>query len=96
MFRPGYLASRLRAAACATPGLAPSRYSRLPSRAISAMRPAAKSMPGQRPFKGLPKILAAYTTPMPSGSTRSAPLRASRNAGSARAVFTSSGLGVTT
>ena len=27
----------------------------------------ANSMPGTRPFRGVPKILAEYTTPIPSG-----------------------------
>ena len=94
--RFGWVCFKFSAACSATPGLAPSRYSRRPVSAMRATSPVAKSMPGTRPCKGVPKILAAWTTPMPSGRTRPAPFRMAPYAGSWRAMFTISGFGVTT
>ena len=53
-------------------------------------------MPGVFSFKGVPSIAAPFTTPMPSGSTRSAPLTACMAVGFSRQTSTISGFGVTT
>ena len=53
-------------------------------------------MPGTRPFSGLPRILAAWTTPTPSGMTSSAWDSIPANSRSFFARWTISGLGVAT
>ena len=63
---------------------------------MRSISPAANSMPGTFSFKGVPSILAPFTTPTPSGSTRSAPFTAWRAAKFSRQTSTISGLGVTT
>jgi len=93
---PGNSAFMFSAAFSATPGFAPKRYTLPPFFESFSIRPEAKSMPGTRALRGVPRIFEAYTTPMPSGSTMSAPFNADISALSFPAAITISEFGVTT
>ena len=92
---PGYVSCIFSFAASATPGFAPSRNTLLPVCAAYSSIASPISMPGKRSLSGVPIILAAFTTPIPSGITRSALHIASCSSAFSHAAITISGFGVT-